>query len=120
MPSSNDAVIGSSISGRLDAGISLRRLTTINMPMKVCYLYVQLATSIANYILCFLNVAAMPELRTRSGKEPNVNSVEKTSKHNGSHLYTSSNPIATLKAGLRTVRHHALGWLKQDLIASGE
>jgi hypothetical protein len=32
--SSKDAVIGSSISGRLEAGITLSRLTTINMPMK--------------------------------------------------------------------------------------
>ncbi len=47
--SSNDAVIGSSISGRLEAGISLRRFTTINMPMKgllpicsACYLYSEL------------------------------------------------------------------------------
>jgi hypothetical protein len=62
----------------------------------------------------------MSEPRTRSGKEPNVNSVEKSSKHNGSRLYTSSNPIATLKAVLHTVRHQTLGWLKQDLIASGE
>ncbi len=32
--SSNDAIIGSSISGRLEAGITLDRLTTINMPMR--------------------------------------------------------------------------------------
>ncbi len=32
--SSSDAIIGSSISGRLKAGITLDRLTTINMPMK--------------------------------------------------------------------------------------
>ncbi len=30
----NDGVIGSSISGRLETGVSLGRLTTINMPMK--------------------------------------------------------------------------------------
>jgi hypothetical protein len=30
-----------------------------------------------------------------------------------------NDPIAVLKAGLRTVRHHQLGWLKEDLIASG-
>ncbi len=29
-------------------------------------------------------------------------------------------PIAVLKAGLRTVRHHQFGWLVEDLKASGE
>ena len=32
--SSSDAVIGSSISGRIEAGICIGRLTTITMPMK--------------------------------------------------------------------------------------
>jgi hypothetical protein len=41
-------------------------------------------------------------------------------KRKESHLYSRADPIATLKAGLRTVRHHTLGWLKQDLLASGE
>jgi hypothetical protein len=31
---SSDAVIGSSLSGRLESGIGLFRLTTISMPMK--------------------------------------------------------------------------------------
>jgi hypothetical protein len=34
--------------------------------------------------------------------------------------YKCSDPIGVLKAGLTTVRHHTLGWLKADLIASGE
>jgi hypothetical protein len=41
-------------------------------------------------------------------------------KRKESHLYSRADPIVTLKAGLRTVRHHTLGWLKQDLLASGE
>jgi hypothetical protein len=34
---SQDSVIGSSISGRLETGIGLERLTTIAMPMKGYY-----------------------------------------------------------------------------------
>jgi hypothetical protein len=33
--------------------------------------------------------------------------------------YKCSDPIGVLKAGSQTVRHHTLGWLKADLIASG-
>ncbi len=29
-------------------------------------------------------------------------------------------PIAVLKAGLRTVRHHQFSWLEEDLKASGD
>ncbi len=36
------------------------------------------------------------------------------------HLNNNTDPIATLKAGMRTVRHHTKGWLKQDLLASGK
>ncbi len=32
--SSSDAIIGTSISGRLEAGVTVDRLTAINMPMK--------------------------------------------------------------------------------------
>jgi hypothetical protein len=32
----------------------------------------------------------------------------------------NADPIAALKAGLRTVRHHKQGWLKADLIAEGK
>ena len=31
-----------------------------------------------------------------------------------------NDPISVLKAGLRTVRHHTAGWLKDDLIADGK
>jgi hypothetical protein len=30
-----------------------------------------------------------------------------------------NDPITLLKSGLRTVRHHTAGWLKEDLIANG-
>ena len=33
--------------------------------------------------------------------------------------YERNDPISVLKAGLRTVRHHTAGWLKEDLIANG-
>jgi hypothetical protein len=33
--------------------------------------------------------------------------------------YSAIDPIATLKAGVRTVRHHKLGWLQEDLLANG-
>ena len=36
------------------------------------------------------------------------------------HLNNNTDPIAALKAGMRTVRHHTKGWLKQDLLASGK
>jgi hypothetical protein len=35
-------------------------------------------------------------------------------------LFPHADPIADLRAGLRTVRHHTPGWLKQDLIAAGK
>jgi hypothetical protein len=34
--------------------------------------------------------------------------------------YKYSDPIGVFKAALTTVRHHTKGWLKADLIASGE
>ncbi len=34
--------------------------------------------------------------------------------------WLKEDPIAALKAGLRTVRHHKPGWLKEDLIAEGK
>ncbi len=33
--------------------------------------------------------------------------------------YSAIDPIATLKAGVRTVRHHKLEWLQEDLLANG-
>ncbi len=34
--------------------------------------------------------------------------------------YNTHDPIQVLKAGLRTVRHHARGWLKGDLLREGK
>jgi hypothetical protein len=60
---------------------------------------------------------AQVELRPRKRKTADESSsaviVQKTS-------FERSDPIATLKAGLHTVRHHTPGWLKQDLIAAGK
>ncbi len=33
--------------------------------------------------------------------------------------YVDTDPIAILKAGVRTVRHHKLEWLQEDLLANG-
>jgi hypothetical protein len=33
--------------------------------------------------------------------------------------YCAIDPITTLKAGVRTVQHHKLGWLQEDLLANG-
>jgi hypothetical protein len=33
--------------------------------------------------------------------------------------YCAIDPIAILKADVRTVRHHKLGWLQEDLLANG-
>ncbi len=35
-------------------------------------------------------------------------------------MYDDADPIATLKAGLHTVRHHQAGWLKDDLMLAGK
>ncbi len=61
-------------------------------------------------------------MRPRHGKEKTVNKeVVGTSKIIiTAHLHTNADPIATLKAGVKTVRHHTRGWLKQDLISSGK
>jgi hypothetical protein len=34
------------------------------------------------------------------------------------NLWTQTLPIAIFKAGVRTVRHHKLGWLQEDLLAN--
>jgi hypothetical protein len=60
------------------------------------------------------------ELRPRKRPNgPNLSSAEKTTKLS-TNKYELSDPIGTLKAGLRTIRHHTLGWLKEDLIGSGK
>jgi hypothetical protein len=67
---------------------------------------------------CLLIVkGADVELRTRKRveNESSANNVEvKLNKK-----YEVFDPIGLLKAGLRTVRHHTNGWLREDLMASG-
>ena len=57
------------------------------------------------------------ELRAQKKNQPNETPasvvVTKTK-------WVKEDPIAALKAGLRTVRHHKPGWLKEDLIAEGK
>jgi hypothetical protein len=67
-----------------------------------------------------LHVGPMSELRPRQTKETPSNIVNGSAKRPTIHLNNNADPIATLKAGVRTVRHHTKGWLKQDLIASGK
>ncbi len=38
----------------------------------------------------------------------------------GDFNFHVNDPIQVLKAGLRTVRHHTIGWLKHDLMIDGE
>ncbi len=60
---------------------------------------------------------ATSELRPRVAKESNESSEKKMLTKHQNHR---TDPIATLKAGMRTVRHHTQGWLKQDLFLSGQ
>jgi hypothetical protein len=62
----------------------------------------------------------MSKLRPRQTKATSSTIVDGSAKRPTIHLNNNADPIATLKAGLRTVRHHTKGWLKQDLIASGK
>ncbi len=61
-----------------------------------------------------------PELRKRKSSAGKEHSAGVVGPKTVASKYNSSNPIGVLKAGLTTVRHHTLGWLKDDLIASGE
>jgi hypothetical protein len=60
------------------------------------------------------------ELRPRKRKSDDacLSAVNVVNNTKGS--FDRSDPIATLKAGLHTVRHHTKGWLKEDLIAAGK
>ncbi len=60
-----------------------------------------------------------PEFRVRSRKKDNDSSTLEP-QMKGDPKYKVIDPIAILKAGLRTVRHHHYGWLAEDLKASGE
>jgi hypothetical protein len=57
------------------------------------------------------------ELRTR--KPVNVRSSANIEDGKQNKKYEVFDPIGLLKAGLRTVRHHTYGWIREDLMESG-
>jgi hypothetical protein len=57
-----------------------------------------------------------PELRVR---HPKPSSGDAPIREDLVGSYCAIDPIAILKAGVRTVRHHKLGWLQEDLLANG-
>ena len=71
-------------------------------------------------MLLLVYVGAIAELRLRRKKETSVPDDAVGLKKPINHLTNNCDPIATLKAGVRTVRHHTKGWLKEDLIASSK
>ena len=60
------------------------------------------------------------ELRPRKKKSDDASSMAVPVVNTLKGRYDRSDPIATLKAGVQTVRHHTKGWLKEDLIAAGK
>ncbi len=60
-----------------------------------------------------------PELRPRGKKRDKTKEVPSSPLKLASVDFGRNDPISVLKAGLRTVRHHTAGWLKEDLIADG-
>jgi hypothetical protein len=63
---------------------------------------------------------AEADLRPRKRKNDDACSSAVNVVSNTKGSFGRSDPIATLKAGLHTVRHHTKGWLKEDLIAAGK
>jgi hypothetical protein len=57
-----------------------------------------------------------PELRARPSK---VMTTAKPIMVGAPGKFADVDPIAILKAAVRTVRHHKLGWLREDLLADG-
>jgi hypothetical protein len=95
--SADDSVIGSNYHGRLESGIPLNRLTTICMPMR----------------------ADTPELRRRPKNGEKAVQATVPSKIKTVFSFLTCDPIAILREGTKTVRHHTQGWLKNDLLATG-
>jgi hypothetical protein len=60
-----------------------------------------------------------PELRRRYPKAAEASCSESAKSIDGLKFHVQD-PIQVLKAGLRTVRHHTVGWLKDDLISEGK
>jgi hypothetical protein len=61
----------------------------------------------------------VPGLRPRNGKQRQERA-SATAVTKNQFQVADATSIGVLKAGARTVRHHKLGWLKEDLLASGE
>ncbi len=61
----------------------------------------------------------IPELRKRQPKESAASSSAATAVK-ADAKYNIHDSIQVLKAGLRTVRHHTCGWLKEDLMREGK
>ncbi len=59
------------------------------------------------------------ELRARGSTAVTTAKPNVVSGSVGSGKFADVDPIAILKTGVRTVRHHKLGWLREDLIANG-
>jgi hypothetical protein len=68
-----------------------------------------------NRISFFHTVDAEPELRPRN----RMSSSSSSARQHATTKFNLQDPIAVLKAGLRTVRHHKLGWLKEDMLNNG-
>ncbi len=56
-----------------------------------------------------------PELRARPSKAV---ATANPTVVGGPGKFADVDPVAILKAGVRTVRHHKLGWLREDLLAN--
>ena len=60
------------------------------------------------------------DLRPRGKKQVKCKAVLSSPMKLASVEFGRNDPISVLKAGLRTVRHHTAGWLKDDLMAEGK
>jgi hypothetical protein len=60
------------------------------------------------------------ELRPRKQGRQDKAMYEEEAKANFKGKFVVADPIGILKEGLRSVRHHTFGWLRDDLLASGK
>ena len=71
-----------------------------------------------NNVLTFLGTDA--ELRPRKPALHDKTASEEDAKSKLKVKFAVVDPIGILKEGMRTVRHHTFGWLRDDLTASGK